>query len=372
MKKKALITGITGQDGAYLAEFLLAKGYEVHGIKRRTSLINTERIDHLYQNPWERHRRFILHYGDMTDSGSLVRVVQQVQPEEIYNLAAQSHVAVSFEQPEYTANADALGALRLLEAIRILGLGQKTRFYQASSSELYGMVREVPQRETTPFYPRSPYAVAKLYAYWITVNYREAYGLYACNGILFNHESPKRGETFVTRKITRALARISLGLQDCLYIGNLNARRDWGHARDYVEMQWLMLQQDKPDDYVIASGVQYSVRQFIEAAAAELGITMSWEGEELDEVGVVAAVRGDLAQSVDVGQTVVRVDPRHFRPTEVDSLLGDPAKARERLGWQPQTQFGDLVAEMMREDYGTAQRDSMAKRHGYRVLELQE
>jgi GDPmannose 4,6-dehydratase len=295
-----------------------------------------------------------------------------VQPEEIYNLAAQSHVAVSFEQPEYTANADALGALRLLEAIRILGLGQKTRFYQASSSELYGMVREVPQRETTPFYPRSPYAVAKLYAYWITVNYREAYGLYACNGILFNHESPKRGETFVTRKITRALARISLGLQECLYVGNLNARRDWGHARDYVEMQWLMLQQDKPDDYVIASGVQYSVRMFIEAAAAELGITLSWEGEELDEVAVVAAVRGDLAQSVDVGQTVVRVDSRHFRPTEVDSLLGDPAKARERLGWRPKTRFEDLVAEMMREDYSAAQRDSMAKRHGYRVLELQE
>jgi GDPmannose 4,6-dehydratase len=372
MKRKALITGITGQDGAYLAEFLLAKGYEVHGIKRRASLINTERIDHLYQNPWERGRRFVLHYGDMTDAGGLARVVQQVQPDEIYNLAAQSHVAVSFEQPEYTANADALGALRLLEAIRILGLGRSTRFYQASSSELYGMVREVPQRETTPFYPRSPYAVAKLYAYWITVNYREAYGFYACNGILFNHESPRRGETFVTRKVTRALARISVGLQDCLYVGNLNSRRDWGHARDYVEMQWLMLQQDKPDDYVIASGEQYSVRQFVEAAAAELGITLSWEGEEVDEVGVVAAVRGDLAQSVDVGQTVVRVDPRYFRPTEVDSLLGDPTKARERLGWRPKTRFEDLVAEMAREDYRAAQRDSMVKRHGYRVPEYQE
>jgi GDPmannose 4,6-dehydratase len=372
MKKKALITGITGQDGSYLAEFLIAKGYEVHGIKRRTSLINTERIDHLYQNPWERSRRFVLHYGDMTDAGSLVRVVQQVQPDEIYNLAAQSHVAVSFEEPEYTANADALGALRLLEAIRILGLERKTRFYQASSSELYGMVREVPQRETTPFYPRSPYAVAKLYAYWITVNYREAYELYAYNGILFNHESPKRGETFVTRKVTRALARVSLGLQDCLYVGNLNSRRDWGHARDYVEMQWLMLQQDKPDDYVIASGVQYSVRMFIEAAAAELGITLSWEGAESDEVGVVAAVHGDLAQSVDVGQTVVRVDARYFRPTEVDSLLGDATKARERLGWQPKTRFEDLVAEMMREDYRAAQRDSMVKRHGYRVPEFQE
>ena len=372
MEKRALITGITGQDGAYLAEFLLGKGYEVHGLKRRTSLINTERIDHLYQHPQERNRRFILHYGDMTDAGSLVRVMQVVQPDEIYNLAAQSHVAVSFEEPEYTANADGLGALRLLEAMRTLGLEKKTRFYQASSSELYGLVRETPQRESTPFYPRSPYGVAKLFAYWITVNYREAYGMYACNGILFNHESPKRGETFVTRKITRALARISLGLQECLYMGNLDAKRDWGHARDYVEMQWLMLQQDRPDDYVIASGVQYSVRQFIEAAAAQLGMTLSWESDSIDEVGVVASVRGDLALSVDVGQTIVKVDPRYFRPTEVDTLLGDASKARTRLGWQPRTRFGDLVAEMVREDYRSAQRDNMAKRHGYRVFEYQE
>ena len=372
MKKRALITGITGQDGSYLAELLLDKGYEVHGIKRRSSSINTERIDHLYQHPQERDRRFILHYGDMTDAGSLLRVVQLVQPDEIYNLAAQSHVAVSFEEPEYTANADALGALRLLEAMRTLGLERKTRFYQASSSELYGLVRETPQSESTPFYPRSPYAVAKLFAYWITVNYREAYGLYACNGILFNHESPKRGETFVTRKITRALSRICLGLQECLYVGNLESRRDWGHARDYVEMQWLMLQQDQPDDYVIASGEQYSVRQFVEAAAAQLGMTLSWESDGIDEVGVVAAVRGDLARSVDVGQTIVKVDPRYFRPTEVDTLLGDASKARARLGWQRRTRFRDLVAEMVIEDYRTAQRDSMEKRHGYRVLECQE
>ncbi len=372
MGKRALITGITGQDGAYLAEFLLGKGYEVHGIKRRTSLFNTDRIDHLYQHPQQRNRRFFLHYGDMTDASSLVRVVQLVQPDEIYNLAAQSHVAVSFEEPEYTANADALGALRLLEAIRILGLEKKTRFYQASSSELYGMVREVPQRESTPFHPRSPYAVAKLYAYWITVNYREAWGLYACNGILFNHESPTRGETFVTRKITRALARVALGLQECLYVGNLDAKRDWGHARDYVEMQWLMLQQERPDDYVIATGTQYSVRQFIEAAAAELGVTLSWEGDAVDEVGVVAEVRGDLARSMDVGQTIVRVDARYFRPAEVDTLLGDATKARLRLGWTPRTQFSELVAEMVREDYRSAQRDSMVKRHGYRVLEYQE
>ena len=372
MKKRALITGITGQDGAYLAELLLGKGYEVHGIKRRTSLFNTERIDHLYQDPHEKNRRFVLHYGDMTDASSLTRVVQLVQPDEIYNLAAQSHVAVSFEEPEYTANADGLGALRLLEAIRILGLERKTRFYQASSSELFGMVREVPQRETTPFYPRSPYAVAKLYAYWITVNYREAYGLYACNGILFNHESPRRGETFVTRKITRALSRISLGLQDCMYIGNLDAKRDWGHARDYVEMQWLMLQQDKPEDFVIATGEQYSVREFIEAAASGLGITLSWEGEGVDEVGVVAAVQGDLARSIDVGQTIVKVDPRYFRPTEVETLLGDATRARLKLGWQPRTRFKDLVAEMVQEDLRLAQRDNMVKRHGYRVLEYQE
>jgi len=370
--KRALITGITGQDGAYLAEFLLGKGYEVHGIKRRTSLFNTDRIDHLYQHPQEKSRRFILHYGDMTDTSSLVRVIRLAQPDEIYNLAAQSHVAVSFEEPEYTANADGLGALRVLEAIRILGLERKTRFYQASTSELFGKVREVPQRETTPFYPRSPYAAAKLYAYWITVNYREAYGLYACNGILFNHESPKRGETFVTRKITRALARIGLGLQECFYLGNLDAKRDWGHAQDYVELQWLMLQQPEPDDYVIATGEQYSVREFVDAAAGELGITLSWEGDGVDEVGVVAAVRDGLADAVAVGQTIVRIDPRYFRPTEVDTLLGDPTKARRRLGWRPRMQFRDLVAEMMREDYRSAQRDCLVKKHGYRVLEYHE
>ena len=372
MRKKALVTGITGQDGAYLAEFLLARGYEVHGLKRRTSLINTERIDHLYQHPQEKDRRFILHYGDMTDAGSLVRVVEAVRPDEIYNLAAQSHVAVSFEEPEYTANADGLGALRLLEAIRTAGLERTTRYYQASSSELYGLVREVPQRETTPFHPRSPYAVAKLFAYWITVNYREAYGLYACNGILFNHESPKRGETFVTRKVTRALARICVGLQECLYLGNLDARRDWGHARDYVEMQWLMLQQEAPDDYVIATGEQYTVRQFIDAAAAQVGVTLSWEGEGEDEVGVVAAVHGDLALSLEVGQTIVRVDPRYYRPAEVDALLGDASKARARLGWRPAISFRELVDEMMRDDYRAAQRDSMVKRHGYRIPEFQE
>lgn len=352
--KKALITGITGQDGAYLAEFLLGKGYEVHGIKRRTSLFNTDRIDHLYQDPHEQERRFILHYGDMTDSSSLVRVIQLVQPDEIYNLAAQSHVAVSFEEPEYTANSDALGTLRLLEAIRILGLEKKTRFYQASTSELYGKVQEVPQRETTPFYPRSPYAVAKLYAYWITVNYREAYGMFACNGILFNHESPVRGETFVTRKITRALARIKLGLQNCLYLGNLDAKRDWGHARDYVEMQWLMLQQPHPEDYVIATGQQFSVREFVETAAAELGISLRWTGSGVDEKGYDAA-----------GQCIVAVDPRYFRPTEVDSLLGDPSKAKAKLGWTPKTSFKELVQEMMREDLKAAQRDELIKRHGY-------
>ena len=370
--KRALITGITGQDGAYLAEFLLDKGYEVHGIKRRSSLFNTDRIDHLYQDPQQKNRRFVLHYGDMTDTSSLVRVIQLAQPDEIYNLAAQSHVAVSFEEPEYTANADGLGTLRILEAIRILGMQRKTRFYQASTSELFGKVRETPQSETTPFYPRSPYAAAKLYAYWITVNYREAYGLYACNGILFNHESPRRGETFVTRKITRALARVSLGLQDCLYLGNLGAKRDWGHARDYVEMQWLMLQQDEPDDYVIASGEQYSVRQFVDAAAAELGITLSWEGEGVDEIGVVAAVEGDLADGVSVGQTIVRVDPRYFRPTEVETLWGDAGKARRKLGWQPRTRFGHLVTEMVLEDYRIAQRDCLVRKHGYRVLEYHE
>ena len=359
--KVALISGITGQDGAYLAELLLDKGYEVHGIKRRASLFNTDRIDHLYQDPHVDDRRLILHYGDMTDSTNLIRIIQQVQPDEIYNLAAQSHVAVSFEEPEYTANADALGALRVLEAIRILGLEKKTRYYQASSSELYGLVQEIPQKETTPFYPRSPYAVAKLYAYWITVNYREAYGIYACNGILFNHESPTRGETFVTRKITRALARIKLGLQDCLYLGNLNAKRDWGHARDYVEAQWLMLQQDKPEDYVIASGVQYSVRDFVNAAAAELGIAIRWEGSGVDEKGYDSS-----------GKCVVTVDPRYFRPTEVETLLGDPSKAKAKLGWTPKTTFHELVAEMVREDLKGAERDELVRRHGYRAFEYHE
>jgi GDPmannose 4,6-dehydratase len=360
--KRALITGITGQDGAYLAEFLLGKGYEVHGIKRRTSLFNTDRIDHLYQDPHEPDRRFILHHGDMTDSSSLVHIVQQVQPDEIYNLAAQSHVAVSFEEPEYTADSDALGTLRLLEAIRILGLEKKTRFYQASTSELYGLAQETPQTESTPFYPRSPYGVAKLYAYWITVNYREAYGMYACNGILFNHESPVRGETFVTRKITRALARIKLGLQDCLYLGNLNAKRDWGHARDYVEVQWLMLQQNEPEDFVIASGVQRSVRDFVNAAAAELGMQVRWEGEGLDEVGYEAKR----------AKPIVRVDPRYFRPTEVESLLGDATKARKKLGWVPKIDFKVLVAEMVREDLKAAERDELVKRHGYAAYDYKE
>ncbi|YBV98439.1 GDP-mannose 4,6-dehydratase [Phyllobacteriaceae bacterium JZ32] len=359
--KKALITGVTGQDGSYLAALLLNKGYEVHGLKRRTSLFNTDRIDHLYQEPHETDRRFILHYGDMTDSSSLICVMQQVQPDEVYNLAAQSHVAVSFEEPEYTANSDALGTLRILEAIRILGLQDKTRFYQASTSELYGLVQEVPQRETTPFYPRSPYAVAKLYAYWITINYREAYGIYACNGILFNHESPVRGETFVTRKITRALARIKLGLQDCLYLGNLDARRDWGHARDYVEMQWLMLQQDRPEDFVIATGVQYSVRDFVDAAANEIGIRIMWKGRGLDEKG--------YDQS---GKCIVAVDPRYFRPTEVQTLLGDPAKAKARLGWQPRITFEELVAEMMMEDMKAAERDELVKCHGFPAYDYHE
>jgi len=334
--KKALITGVTGQDGAYLAEFLLKKGYEVHGIKRRSSLFNTDRIDHLYQDPHVDNRNFVLHYGDLTDSTSLVRIMQKVQPDEVYNLAAQSHVAVSFEEPEYTANCDGIGALRLLEAIRILGLEKKTRFYQASTSELYGLVQEIPQKETTPFYPRSPYAVAKLYAYWITVNYREAYGMYACNGVLFNHESPVRGETFVTRKITRAISRIALGLQDCLYLGNMSALRDWGHAKDYVEMQWLMLQQDVADDFVIATGVQYSVRQFVEFSARELGITLQFEGEgELEAATVIKIepVNGEMLAKCKVGDVIVKVDPRYYRPTEVETLLGDPTKAREKLGW---------------------------------------
>jgi GDPmannose 4,6-dehydratase len=359
--KKALITGVTGQDGSYLAEFLLDKGYEVHGVKRRTSLFNTDRIDHLYEGPEVRNRRFVLHHGDMTDSSSLLRIIQQVQPDEIYNLAAQSHVAVSFEEPEYTANSDALGTLRVLEAIRILGLEKRTRFYQASTSELYGLVQETPQKETTPFYPRSPYAVAKLYAYWITVNYREAYGIYACNGILFNHESPVRGETFVTRKITRALARIKLGLQDCLYLGNLDARRDWGHAKDYVEMQWLMLQQGTPEDYVIATGVQYSVRDFVDAAATELGITIRWHGEGISEKGVDAQ-----------GKTIVAVDPRYFRPTEVETLLGDASKAREKLGWLPKITFAELVAEMVQEDLRSAERDELIKREGFKVMDYHE
>src|SRR5438094_1175621 len=333
----ALITGVTGQDGAYLAEFLLDKGYVVHGIKRRTSLFNTKRIDHLYQDPHVSDRRFILHHGDMTDSSSLVHITEQVQPDEIYNLAAQSHVVVSFEEPEYTANADALGALRLLEAIRILGLEKKARFDQVSTSELYGLVQETPQRETTPFYPRSPYAVAKLYAYWITVNYREAYGMYACNGILFNHESPRRGETFVTRKITRGLANIAQGIEQQLFLGNLDALRDWGHARDYVEMQWLMLQQEAPEDYVIATGRQYSVRQFVELAAGELGMTIAWQGEGVNERGVIAAIEGDKAPGVAIGQPMIAIDPQYFRPTEVDSLLGDPGKARRQLGWEPRT-----------------------------------
>jgi GDPmannose 4,6-dehydratase len=367
-KKVALITGVTGQDGAYLAEFLLAKGYEVHGIKRRTSLFNTDRIDHLYQDPHVDHRSFILHYGDLTDSTSLVRIVQKVQPDELYNLAAQSHVAVSFEEPEYTANTDGIGALRLLEAIRILGLEKKTRFYQASTSELYGLVRETPQKETTPFYPRSPYAVAKLYAYWITVNYREAYGMYACNGILFNHESPVRGETFVTRKITRAIARIALGLQDCLYLGNMSALRDWGHARDYVEMQWLMLQQQQPDDFVIATGVQFSVRQFVERASAELGLTLAFEGEGAKEVGRVVAVQaidGEHRAQCKPGDVIVKVDPTYYRPTEVETLLGDASKAREKLGWTPATSFEALVREMIESDYEAARRDSMVRDAGF-------
>ncbi len=361
MGKVALITGITGQDGAYLAEFLLKKGYVVHGIKRRASLFNTDRIDHLYQDPHVSNRNFILHYGDLTDSTNLIRIIQQVQPDEIYNLAAMSHVAVSFETPEYTANADGVGTLRILEAIRILGLEKKTRFYQASTSELYGMVQEIPQKETTPFYPRSPYAVAKLYGYWITVNYREAYGIYTCNGILFNHESPIRGETFVTRKITRALARIKLGLQDCLYLGNLDALRDWGHARDYVEMQWLMLQQEQAEDFVIATGLQYSVRDFVNAAATELGITIRWEGQGVDEKGYDPN-----------GKCIVQVDPRYFRPTEVETLLGDPSKAKQKLGWTPRTSFQELVAEMVREDLKGAERDELVKRHGYAAYDYHE
>ncbi len=371
--KKALITGITGQDGAYLAEFLLKKGYEVHGIKRRSSLFNTDRIDHLYQDPHQSDRNFILHHGDLTDSSSLIHIIEKVQPDEIYNLAAQSHVAVSFEEPEYTANSDALGTLRVLEAIRILGLTEKTRFYQASTSELYGKVQEMPQTENTPFYPRSPYAVAKLYAYWIVVNYREAYNIYACNGILFNHESPLRGETFVTRKITRAFARIHLGLQDCLFLGNLDARRDWGHARDYVEMQWLMLQQEQPEDYVIATGKQYSVRDFVNAAAAELGISLRWQGSGKEEVGVIEKLPRSFGHSdLKEGDTIVKVDPHYFRPTEVETLLGDPSKAKEKLKWVPKTSFEELVAEMVRADLEVAKRDELCKREGFSVFNHHE
>ena len=364
--KTALITGTTGQDGSYLAEFLLEKGYRVHGIKRRASLFNTQRVDHIYQDPHTQNANFTLHYGDLTDTSNLVRIVQETQPDEIYNLGAQSHVAVSFESPEYTADVDAMGTLRLLEAIRILGLEKKTRFYQASTSELYGLVQEIPQKETTPFYPRSPYAVAKLYAYWITVNYREAYGMYACNGILFNHESPRRGETFVTRKITRGLANISQGLETCLYMGNINALRDWGHAKDYVRMQWLMLQQDQPDDFVIATGRQYSVRQFIQWSAQYLGFELQFEGEGVDEVGRVARVLNESsAKAVKPGQVVVRVDPRYFRPTEVETLLGDHSKAKQKLGWEPVITTEQMCAEMVAEDLKEAQKMALLRAHGF-------
>ena len=371
MPKVALITGVTGQDGAYLAELLLAKGYEVHGIKRRASSFNTDRVDHLYQDPHEPAPKFRLHYGDLSDSTNLIRIVQQVRPDEIYNLGAMSHVAVSFETPEYTADVDAMGTLRLLEALRILGLEKSTRFYQASTSELYGLVQETPQRETTPFYPRSPYAVAKLYAYWITVNYREAYGMYACNGILFNHESPLRGETFVTRKITRAVARIALGLQDCLYLGNLSALRDWGHAKDYVQMQWLMLQQERAEDFVIASGVQHSVREFVARACAELGVALVFSGNGAQEIGTVAVVTGKQARCK-VGEVIVRVDPRYYRPTEVETLLGDASKARDKLGWTPGISFAELVKEMVEADYTAARRDSLVKLAGFQAYDHHE
>ena len=365
--KVALITGITGQDGSYLAEFLLEKGYTVHGIKRRASLFNTQRVDHIYQDPHVDNARFKLHYGDLSDTSNLIRIVQETQPDEIYNLGAMSHVAVSFESPEYTADVDAIGTLRILEAIRILGLEKKTKFYQASTSELYGLVQEIPQKETTPFYPRSPYAVAKMYAYWITVNYREAYGIYACNGILFNHESPRRGETFVTRKITRGLANMAQGLDTCLYMGNLDALRDWGHAKDYVRMQWLMLQQDQPEDFVIATGVQYSVRQFIVWSAAELGITLRFEGKGVDEVAIVSSIEGSKVPALKVGDIVVRVDPRYFRPTEVETLLGDPSKAKAKLGWVPEITVQEMCAEMVAADLAEAQRNALLKSHGYEV-----
>ena len=365
--KKALITGVTGQDGSYLAEFLLGKGYEVHGIKRRASSLNTQRVDHIYEDPHVENQRFVLHYGDLTDSSNLTRILQQVQPDEVYNLGAQSHVAVSFEAPEYTADVDGIGTLRLLEAIRLLGLEKKTRFYQASTSELYGLVQEIPQRETTPFHPRSPYAVAKLFAYWITVNYREAYGMYACNGILFNHESPRRGETFVTRKITRGLANIAQGLERCLYMGNLDALRDWGHARDYVRMQWLMLQQAQPEDFVIATGVQYSVREFIRWSAAELGITLRFEGQGVTEQAIVEHVEGDRAPALKAGDVIVRVDARYFRPAEVETLLGDPTMAREKLGWVPEITVQQMCAEMVAEDLKAARRHALLKAHGHDV-----
>lgn len=372
MTKKALITGITGQDGSYLAEFLLEKGYEVHGIKRRASLFNTQRVDHIYQDPHVENQNFVLHYGDLTDSSNLTRILQEVQPDEVYNLGAQSHVAVSFEAPEYTADVDAMGTLRLLESIRFLGLEKKTRFYQASTSELFGEVQETPQKETTPFHPRSPYAVAKLYAYWIAVNYREAYGMYACNGILFNHESPRRGETFVTRKITRGLANIAQGQEDCLYMGNIDALRDWGHAKDYVRMQWMMLQQDHPEDFVIATGKQYSVREFITWSAHELGITIAFEGEGLDEKGIVRSVEGDLAPAVKPGDIIMQVDPRYFRPAEVETLLGDPTKAREKLGWVPEITAQEMCAEMVAEDLKTAQRHALLQEHGLQLPVSQE
>lgn len=367
-QKVALVTGITGQDGSYLAEFLLEKGYIVHGIKRRASLFNTERVDHLYQDPHIDHRNFVLHYGDLSDSSNLTRIIQQTKPDEIYNLGAQSHVAVSFESPEYTADVDAIGPLRILEAIRILGLEKKTRFYQASTSELYGLVQETPQKETTPFYPRSPYAVAKLYAYWITVNYREAYGMYACNGILFNHESKRRGETFVTRKITRGLANIAQGLEKCLYMGNMDALRDWGHAKDYVRMQWLMLQQNQPEDFVIATGVQFTVREFIIRSAKQLGITLKFEGQAEQEKGIVVAISGDKARGLKVGDLVVQVDPRYYRPTEVETLLGDPSKAKEKLGWVPEITIDDMIAEMVEHDLDQAKQHVVLQKHGFSVV----
>jgi GDPmannose 4,6-dehydratase len=370
--KRALITGITGQDGSYLAELLLEKGYEVHGIKRRASLFNTHRIDHIYEDPHVEHARFRLHYGDLSDTSNLTRIIAETQPDEVYNLGAQSHVAVSFEAPEYTADVDGMGALRLLEAIRFLGMEKKTRFYQASTSELYGLVQEIPQRETTPFHPRSPYAVAKMYAYWITVNYREAYGMYACNGILFNHESPRRGETFVTRKITRGLANIAQGLENCLFLGNMDALRDWGHAKDYVRMQWMMLQQDEPDDFVIATGKQISVREFVRMAADCLGIELEFSGSGVDEVGRVAAVTGPLAPGVAVGDVIVRVDPRYFRPAEVETLLGDPTKAKEKLGWVPEISVEEMCAEMVAHDLDSAQRHALLKAHGHHISVAKE